>query len=149
MTTEIYYRAEDTHYGAGVDECGNFIIGAKGSMSIRMWEIPVLRRTPYGVVLAVANGSRNYRFVHEGRVKRFAHPTKAEALAALVARRERQASIYAARAERAQLVADVAKKMLAAGETEFYGSPHLRAAFFTLSGKTPTRVILDETGERN
>lgn len=137
---EIYYRAEDTQHAGDADEWGDTIPGSAGPLSIQVMEIPVRRRTEFGVVLDMPNGAHNYRFVHEGRTKRFAHPTKKEALEALAARRERQAAIYRARAAHADQVAAVTRAMLARDVIAFYGSRYEQERTIRRSAERPEKV---------
>jgi hypothetical protein len=62
----------------------------------------VVRETPKGVWLAVCPPFSDKRFVRTDARRRFACPTVEEAKASFIARKNRQASIYQTRRERAE-----------------------------------------------
>lgn len=93
MTTEYWYRYEDVMYAAPVDEYG-YSTGA-GRLSVELHKYAVVKHTPCGVWLDIG------RFVKKDARKRFACPTKEAARESFIARKERQAAIHQARANRA------------------------------------------------
>lgn len=108
MKTKIgdtWYRYEDIQYAAPLDEferpCGF------GRLVVSIQEFFVAKITPQGVRLHTG------RFVRNEARKKYAHATKADALASFIARKERQASIYAARLCRAEKALRLAREVTA------------------------------------
>lgn len=100
---DIWYRYEDER-NAHLSISENGVDSYFSTLSIRLHEFTVHKVTPKGVWLAlygpddlhrIGEGSR--RFVLLGARKRFACPTKTEALQSLLARRKKQRRIYMAR----------------------------------------------------
>jgi hypothetical protein len=85
---------------------------------------PVIRLMTYNVLSHTAKGvwlHRHYqrkKFVLNSGRKRFAHPTKEEALASFIERKRRQKAIYAARHYDASQVLDDAEAMQSVGMTD-------------------------------
>lgn len=116
MTKEVWYRAEESTVGTGyVDEYGDWHRTGDSSVLIRIHELEVLKRTPKGVWLKHESYGYNgtvasdRRFVLNECRKRFACPTIKEALDSFVARKERQAEIYEARARTARRAIKLAR----------------------------------------
>lgn len=90
MTEEFWYRVQETHYAAPLDEydrpCG------EGSTIVRLYKYRVISHTPKGVWVweGVCSGKR---FVRTEARKRFACPTVEEAIASFQARKARQLGI--------------------------------------------------------
>lgn len=105
-----YYRIEDRLFGDGyTNVCGEHVhTGSHVELSV--YKLPLLKRTPCGVVVRDIGGSR--RFIADSWRKRYACATYEEAVVSFVARKERQASIYEARASDARK----AIKMATTGE---------------------------------
>ena len=96
---DVYYRYEDYLQGTGGwDMQGEWEPGPS-VIRIRVVEFKVLKVTPKGVWLKVFDGKR---FVLNSAIKRFADPTLERALVSFRKRKERQASIYEARARNAR-----------------------------------------------
>ena len=93
---DTFYRYEDLLVSAGVDEFDNPL----GPAQVRVYlhQFQVIRVTPKGVWI---DGWFSKRFVLNEARKRYALPTKDEALQSFLARKERQASIYQTRVSRA------------------------------------------------
>lgn len=106
---EIWYRYEDRLYSAGVDEFDNPLGPAQ--LRVVLNQFFVDRHTPKGVWLTMGLGDK--RFVLHSARKKFAHPTKEDALRGFIARKERQASIYGARVDRAKRAIRQAEWLLA------------------------------------
>lgn len=106
MSGDQLYRAEDTWYSVS-NEWGEH---DHSELEVKVRAIPILRRTPKGAWIRADLGGE--QFVLLTARKKFACETKEEALRSLVARRERQESIYLARAGRARDVINRAKEML-------------------------------------
>ncbi len=92
---EIWYRYNDVHYAPPLDElyrpCG------KGQVKLELREFKVLRHTPKGVWLVYligtwTGGEEDKRFVLRDSRKRYACPTKEEALVSYTARKKSQVS---------------------------------------------------------
>jgi len=104
VVAEVWYRFTDVAYSTGYCE---FTDRSTGSMiKIELTEHEVVRRTPKGAWINRGSGAwgsmhGELRFVLLSATKRFAYPTKAEAMASFLARKKAQARIYRARMERA------------------------------------------------
>lgn len=96
MTNDFFYRYVDELIG---DEYSS-------SPRMRLLEFRVQKYTPKGAWLHSPWWKPKFVLV-SGR-KRFAHPTKEEALQSFIARKRRQISIYAARHDTAKEVLDQA-----------------------------------------
>ena len=122
----VWYRATETTTGTGyVDECGDWHRTGDSSVKILIEELEVLKRTPKGVWLKVDSydiygmACRDKRFVLNESRKRFACPTIKEALDSFVARKERQAEIYEARARTARRAIKLARTGTVASQPAF------------------------------
>lgn len=93
MTAEYWYRYEDVRYAAPLDEYDE--PSGPGRLSVELRKYAVVKHTPCGVRLDIGC------FVSKTSKKRFAHATLEEARESFIARKERQASIYQARVNRA------------------------------------------------
>lgn len=105
---EYYYRYEG-HYSpnGGYDIMGEWVSSNSGTYSIKADKYEVLKHTPKGVWLNVYGytdkpNNRNAKFVNASHTKRFALPTKAEALISYLARKDREIGIYTARLREAE-----------------------------------------------
>lgn len=92
MTAETWYRYHDWRTG---DEWGS-------SATVSCQEFRVEKHTPKGVQLYM--GYKQTRFVLKAARKRFACPTKDEAMDSFRARKKRQLSILRARADHVEEV---------------------------------------------
>lgn len=112
----VWYRYEDVHYAAPADEFGDSL--GHGSCEVRLREFEVLRTTPKGVWLSMALGEFRIisepleRFVLRDARRRFACPTKEEAMESYKARKRAQIRIYKARAARAERALNAAEFVL-------------------------------------
>ena len=105
---EVYYRYVDYSEGTGyTDVCGEFVF--TGSVTrVRVKTFKVIKFTLKGAWIRDSGGDE--RFVLTGTRKCYAHPTIEEALESFKARKNRQKSIYEARANAAQKAIDLAEK---------------------------------------
>jgi len=94
MTTH-WYRYEDVQFAAMCDEFGHS--EGPGTMQLMCHEYRVLKETPCGVWLDLFQK----RFVKRNAKKRFACPTKEEALKSFKRRKEVQIRILQAQLDRA------------------------------------------------
>lgn len=113
---EYWYRADDIQYAGPLNEYDE-PTGSPGPVRVRVFEIRVHHHTRCGVVLCEYSGLRR-RFVNRSTNKRWACPTKEEALRSLIARRKRQAEIYEARAKQARRMLSIAEAMLRRGDED-------------------------------
>ena len=90
----VWYRYEARHYAPPLDEFDN--ICGEGRRELVLMELPVLRETRCGVRL------KDGRFVLKQSRKRYACPTKEEALASFKRRKEVQISILKAQLRSAE-----------------------------------------------
>lgn len=104
--SEHWYRYDGTTY-ASLDEFDDV---CEGRTVITLDKIPVLKHTPKGVWLEMSFDEK--RFVLRDARKRYACPTKREALESLVARKRRQISILETQTRRAKLVLALAERQL-------------------------------------
>lgn len=103
---DIWHRYEDRRT-ASLDDWGDI---SRVSVHLQHYNLTVTKVTPKGVWLESPWPCRDKRFVRLTAIKRYAHPSKAEALASLKARKARQMDILATQlsyAERASALADV------------------------------------------
>ena len=103
---EIWYRYEDKTYSVA-DEYGDH---HHSSYELREYTFTVVRHTPKGVWLK-GWGFEETFVCHNWR-KKFACPTREEALKSLIARKNREASIHEARAGRARRFQKMAEERL-------------------------------------
>lgn len=115
---DVYYRYEHINYASSVSEYGD-AIGGTSYAKVYLIEIPVHHHTKHGVVLDLWSGTRR-RFVNKNTQKQYAHPTKKAALEAYIERRRSEAAIYHARANHAEVLYEVGKRMLEHGFDRMY-----------------------------
>lgn len=96
MSTNTYYRVSVEHYWDGKHDNDGSFETLQEVENIYFEEHQVEKATPRGVRLC--NGTL---VIHSWR-KRYAYPTKQEALTAFIARRRRQVAILTAQLARAQ-----------------------------------------------
>lgn len=91
--TETWYRYEDHRESLGVDQWDNPYPGFRSVVTLS--EFSVLRHTPKGVWLTNKGlwGGTSRHFVRNEARKRFACPTKEDALESYIARKKRQIQI--------------------------------------------------------
>ena len=95
---ERWYRYEIVRYSNGVDEYGDSLPGYSVAVEVR--DFMGLRHTPKGVWIKTwAVNGRNERFVLKDARKRYACPTKEEALDSFIARQRRRISILETQAK--------------------------------------------------
>jgi hypothetical protein len=97
-TNEVFHRYDDQHYAPMLDEFDDPI--GVGTHKLVHRTYPVIKRTPKGVWLSMGFGEK--RFVLLTARKRYALPTKAEALESFLLRKSRQEDIYNHRAASAR-----------------------------------------------
>lgn len=103
MTSNTWYRFESVRYASSsYDETGEPV--GRGSLRVETRTYRVIKETPCGVRLDTG------RFVKMGCKKMFAHPTKAEALEAFIARKKRYARILNSRLEDAEEAIRIAER---------------------------------------
>lgn len=107
--TEIWYRYEDYLAGQGYTAENGDWIATGSKIKVRLVELPLLKRTPRGVV--VDQGFNCRRFIADSWHKKYACPTKELALQSFVARKDRQASIHERRARDARRAIKLARFM--------------------------------------
>jgi hypothetical protein len=92
---ECWYRYEEVRYAPSLNEydepCGS------SRTELQMRHFFVKKHTPKGVWLAYSPDGAPFRFVLKDSRKRFACPTKKEALESYLARKRAQIRIYEAR----------------------------------------------------
>ena len=119
--SKFWYRYVDWPTAAPLDEWGDPI--HSGGVHVHCKQYPVLKETPQGVWLQLSalyvndELKKDRRWVKRDARKRFACPTKEEALESFRARKRKQASIYRARA-------NYADRALAKAEREFGNKKH-------------------------
>lgn len=123
-----WYRYEEKHWAAPTDEYGDPIRGG-GSTTLELIEFNVVRFTPKGAWISHPwlfepsyreDGSYKApgkRFQLRICRKRFACPTKKEALESLIARKTRQISIWQAQINQKEKAIQAANRLL--GKPEF------------------------------
>jgi hypothetical protein len=97
----VWYRYEEVRYSAGVDEYDNLLPG-KGRLELNLHEHRVLKTTLKGVWIELyswASSPSNKRFVLRDARKRYACPTKDEAMTSFIARKQRQRRILKSQLE--------------------------------------------------
>ena len=94
---ELWYRYYDYRTAAPVDEYDE-IYGAS-SAAIGLQKFGVTRHTPKGVWIDYHGNPRDEKFILTAANKRFACPTKEEALKSFLARKKRQLSILTNQAD--------------------------------------------------
>lgn len=103
---EAWYRVEDHRTAPSLDEWENPIPGS-GRLHITIYPYRVLRHTPKGVWLE-DHTQPGGRFVLKDSRKRFACPTKEEAIESFIARKRRQCEILKAQLDHVERVLTVA-----------------------------------------
>ena len=109
---EIWYRYQDVRYHPGLNEYDDPLPGPL-TTEIYLVEYKVVKHTPKGVWLTAGMGSGIW--VSKTARKRFAYPTREEALESLIARRERQVKILNAQLYNAHTALNVAQAMRKTG----------------------------------
>lgn len=102
---DTWYRLEDHLYSAGVDEFDNPL--GPPQLQVNINKFTVAKVTPKGVWLD--RGWMGKRFVLSGTRRKYACPTLELALESFLARKQRQARIYQARADSAREAMEIAK----------------------------------------
>jgi hypothetical protein len=117
----VWYRITDHATSAGTDECGDPLPGP-GGVAFTVEEYETVKETPQGVWLKPRcwriTGSVHGSFGEDSDLfwikrdahRRYACPTMAEAVESFLARKDKQARIYEARARYARRAALEAKK---------------------------------------
>lgn len=107
---ETWYRYYDVCYAPPLNEYDEPV--GSGRRSIELMEFEVKKHTPKGVQLGFRFEEKPSRFVLHNSRKKFAHPTKREAMLSFIERKKRQHGIYQARADTASYFLNEAKKQL-------------------------------------
>ena len=105
---ERWYRYETAYYSNGTDEWGEALPGH--SVVIQLREFWVMCHTPKGVWLRMGYGGS--RFVLKSARKRYACPSKEEALVSYIARQRRRISILKSQANDSRIGLRMAEQML-------------------------------------
>lgn len=92
MSEEFFYRYTSHRVSAGCDEYGDPLPWA-GDLHLYFLKFKVLKRTACGAWLQDSTQPRGKRFVLLTANKRFALPTRREALESFIARKKRQKRI--------------------------------------------------------
>ena len=103
---EIYYRYEDFRQAAPMDEYESPT--GEGRPDIQLFIFKVLRHTPKGVVIDLDGGDR---FILSAARKRFACPTKEEAMESFLARKNKQLEILRSQINHVKHVIEIAEGM--------------------------------------
>jgi hypothetical protein len=104
MADTYWYRYDDIQYASPLDEYERVGIG---EIKVHLQEYRVVKETPKGVWLQQQSsfskfGDSDRRFVLKDARKRFACPTKEQAMESFEARKKAQIRIYTARIKRAE-----------------------------------------------
>lgn len=103
MVGDTWYRYVDVHYAPPLDEWERPL--GRGDIKVHLEIYKVIKETPKGVWLGrdfLGYACSGRRFVLHSSRKRFACPTKDEAMVSYIARKKAQIRIYTARLESAQ-----------------------------------------------
>lgn len=132
---EVFYRAEVIHYAPPLDEY-DYPTGTPGRTEIYIEEWPVHHYTPKGVVLNCISGVR-LKFVNNSHTKRWAWPSKAEALQSLNIRKRREIAILRTRIkENLKIVAAIERmQQLELTRTEVTYADRIKAEEWNREGK--------------
>jgi hypothetical protein len=106
---ERWYRYEIVRYSNGVDEFDDPLPGHSVAVEVR--DFMVSRHTPKGAWIKTYSGDE--RFVLKDARKRYACPTKEEALDSFIARQRRRISILEAQAEDSKIGIRIAEGLVA------------------------------------
>lgn len=107
---ETWYRYHDVCYADPLNEYDEPV--GTGRHSIELTEFVVKKHTPKGVWIGWAWSDTPKRFVLHAARKKFAHPTKREAMLSFIERKKRQHGIYQSRANTAAYFLEMAKQQL-------------------------------------
>lgn len=107
---DIWWRAVDKQY-ADYDPWAEWEQPTTSHTRITFWPVTIISTTPKGV-FCYDGLSGERRFILGTALKQYAVPTKELALRDLIARKQRQASIYEARAKTARNTIRMAAGML-------------------------------------
>jgi len=95
---EVWYRYEEVRYSPGTDEYGD-PLPYRGRLEVKLDEYEVIKTTPKGVWIRLYSWGNEKRFILRGARKRYACPTKEEAIESFRARKERQRRILTSQLE--------------------------------------------------
>jgi hypothetical protein len=109
LSSERWYRYEIVRYSNGVDEFDDPLPGH--SIAVQVRDFMVLRHTTKGVWIKTWAGDE--RFVLKNARKRYACPTKQEALDSFIARQRRRISILEAQAKDSRIGIRIAEGLAA------------------------------------
>jgi len=110
-TKEYYYRYEGkSQANGGIDMLGEWQFSGSYTYRLDLYKFEILSHTPKGVWIRNWFGKR--QFVNNSWNKRFACPTKEEALASLIARKQRLIRIAKARINEAEHYIEIAERHL-------------------------------------
>jgi hypothetical protein len=115
---DTWYRYEDVRYGVA-DEHGDVV---SSYVQLRMTDFVVRKVTPKGVWVS-AGGICIPRFVLTAANKRYALPTKEEALESLLARKARQILILESQTKHARDASTLAQRELAKLKPQVAAAP--------------------------
>jgi hypothetical protein len=110
---EYYYRYSEIRYVAGYDQWGDPVPGY--NLAITLTEYEVARHTPKGVriylvpsMFSIDEHERPTRLILDKSHKKFACPTKEEALESFIARKKAQIRILRGKLEQAETALNMA-----------------------------------------
>jgi hypothetical protein len=102
------YRFEDHGYASRIDPFDDSDDNWTTRYQVELTAFLIRSITPKGWTIKADNGL-GWRFINKTSRKQYALPTIEEALASFIARKEKQASIYEARASLARRMIELAK----------------------------------------
>ena len=108
-SSERWYRYEIVRYSNGVDEFDDPLPGY--SVAVELRDFIVLRHTLNGVWIETWSGGK--RFVLKRARKRYACPTKKEALDSFIARQQRRISILQSQLKESRIGIQIAEGLAA------------------------------------
>jgi len=114
---EVLFRIKEVLYCLGFDQFDDPLPGYR--LELQMWEYPIIKRTEKGAWISLnpwftfddSHFQCGKRFVLLTAKKKYACPTKQEALESFIARKHRQIEIYEARLEQAKKALEKAKSI--------------------------------------
>lgn len=108
---EIYYRFRDYRTAPPLDEFENPI--GRSQVHLQCMEFEVQHRTKFGVWILTNDEENSLKFVNDHTNKRYACPTKEEALVSFIARKQKQIKILKGQTRDAEEALALALRSLA------------------------------------
>lgn len=106
-----FYRYEAVQY-AVIGSDGEFVSGRAPDPQLELREYLLLKETPKGYWIRYDWDSKPFKWVSKTSVKRFAYPTRAEALTNFIKRTERRAEILDHQVQFCKAAVAVAKSVV-------------------------------------